>query len=185
MIYRFKTVRHLPKLLVVFAAAAALLACTSKPPLIKAPPIASEDFSGDWYVIANIPYFAERGKVDSKTTYIALGDGHYRDVFTARQDSFAAPVETMQGKARSLDGTNTEFLSVFNWIFRFKFSVLYHSEDIMLLGHRSRKYGWVMARVKQIPEEQYTAALQVFAENGYDISQFKQVPQYPEQLATN
>jgi len=67
---------------------------------------------------------------------------------------------------------------------RFKFEVLEVDDDyqIMLLGHRSRDYGWVMARNNQITDAQYQQAMSTFSENGYDISKFAKVPQIPADL---
>ena len=55
----------------------------------------ADQFKGDWFIISNIPYFAERNKVASKASYIKLGDNKFKDVFTSQERSFQAPVETV------------------------------------------------------------------------------------------
>ena len=159
-------------------------ACTTHPPLKEARYIDPDRFVGDWYVIANIPYFAERNRVDSKTTYIKRGPNKYDDIFQSRSKSFDNEMETLKGSAKSLNANNTEWLSRFYWIMTFRFNVLDVDDDyqIMLFGHKSRDYGWVMSRNKFISDEEYQRAMRIFADNGYDSSRFKKVPQQPEDI---
>ncbi len=159
-------------------------ACASYPPLERASSVDAERFKGSWYVIANIPYFAERNKVASKTTYRHRKGNLYDDIFEARDGSFDKEPKKIVGKVKSLNNDNTVWRSTFYWIFRFKFSVVHMDPDhqMMLLGHESRKYGWVMARSKQIADEDYKRALKIFDERGYNTDLFSKVPQLPEQL---
>lgn len=174
-----------PIIIVVITSMIALLtACTTHQPLQKTDYVDPARFTGDWYVISNIPYFAERNKVGSKTTYLKVGDNDYQDIFESRDGSFDNQPETMVGKAKSLNTQNTEWQSTFYWIVRFKFEVLDVDPDyqIMLFGHKSRNYGWVMARNKTISDAQYQQAMNIFTENGYDTSKFAKVPQFPSDL---
>ena len=79
-------------------------------------------FMGRWWVIANIPYFAERGKLASSDTYALREDGGI-DVTYAWKKSFEETQERSIG-ARAACGTcmrgnrNTEFRAeVTSWIF--------------------------------------------------------------------
>lgn len=161
-----------------------LSACATHPPLQQAKYVDPDRFAGEWFVIANIPYFGERNKVESRTSYIKQGPNDYADIFAAKTGSFDAPLEETVGRARSLNDSNTEWLAVFYWVFRFKFNVVHMDEDyqLMLLGHRSRDYGWVMARNNTISDADYQRAMQLFEANGYDTSRFSKVPQRPEDL---
>lgn len=165
-------------------ATALLTACASYPPLEIAASVDAERFKGSWYVIANIPYFAERNKIASKTTYRHRKGKLYDDIFEARDGSFDNTPKKIVGKVKSLNDDNTVWRSTFYWVFRFKFSVLHVDADyeLMLLGHESRKYGWVMARSKQLSQEDYQRALSIFEQRGYDTSLFSKVPQLPEQI---
>lgn len=161
-----------------------LMACVSYPPLEKAEFVDAEQFKGSWYVIANIPYFAERNKVGSKTTYLHREGKLYDDIFEAHDQNFDSDYKKLVGKVKSLNEQNNEWRSTFYWVINFKFAVLHVDPDyeLMLLGHKSRKYGWVMARDRQISESDYQRALDTFKQRGYDISQFKKVPQLPEDI---
>ena len=47
-----------------------LAACSSEsPPLTLAPDVDLSRYAGRWYVITNIPYFAERGNVGAYVEY--------------------------------------------------------------------------------------------------------------------
>jgi apolipoprotein D and lipocalin family protein len=47
----------------------------------------------------------------------------------------------------------------------------------VVVGHPSRKYGWIMAREKTLDDATYQTLLRGLADQGYDISKFQKVPQ--------
>jgi len=143
-----------------------------------------EKFSGQWYVISNIPYFAERDKVATKTTYTRSGPKSFDDIFESKDGAFDLSMDRIVGRAESLNEKNTKWRSTFYWLISFEFEILYADPDYttIFLGHRSRDYGWVMARTKTVPQDTINKALTIFANNGYDITRFRLVPQHPEQL---
>ena len=83
-------------------AALMLSACASIPPGLG--PIQTVDeldverYQGQWYVIANIPYFAERGKVRPRVIYQPRDDGRMDDLYFYRKD-FGEPEKSMEGVA--------------------------------------------------------------------------------------
>jgi len=106
-------------LMATIACMALLASCASQPPLINKPSFVDPDrFAGDWYVISNIPYFGERNKVDSKTTYRRSGSNTFDDIFEARDGGFDSKVTTLVGKAKSLNDRNTRWQSTFYWVMR-------------------------------------------------------------------
>jgi len=158
--------------------------CSTHLPLQTVNYIDPDSFAGEWYIISNIPYFAERNKVDSKTTYLKIGPNQYQDIFESRDGSFDQDMDKLVGKVKSLNKQNTQWQSTFYWVMRFKFEILEVDDNyqLMLLGHRSRDYGWVMARDKKVTDEDYAQAMQTFQDNGYDTSKFSKVPQFPDDL---
>ncbi|MEI9893214.1 MAG: lipocalin family protein [Chthoniobacter sp.] len=48
------------------------------------------------------------------------------------------------------------------------------------VAHPSRKFGWILARDRSLPDPQYQRYLRVFARQEYDTALFKKVPQYAE-----
>jgi len=162
-----------------------LSSCATHPPLPKTASYVDRDrFEGEWYVISNIAYFGERNKVASKSIYKRRGDNLFDDIFESRSKNFDQDAKRLVGKIKSLNDDNTRWQSTFYWVMRFKFDVLYVDKDYqtMLFGHPSRDYGWIMSRSPTMGDKQYNELMQIFIENGYDISRFAKVPQRPEHI---
>ena len=53
---------------------------------------------GDWYVIANIPTFVEKGAHSAKESYVLQPDGTIATTFTFRADSFDGPAKDYHSK---------------------------------------------------------------------------------------
>ena len=143
-------------------------------------------YMGDWRVIAHIPYFAEKGCIDSIETYAARPDGWIDNVFTSRKGSFAAKPSQVRAIAWVHNQeTNAEWRIRFFHLITAKYLVLDLDPDYRwtVVGHPSRKYGWIMAREKTLPDSTYRGILARLAAQGYDPAAFVRVPQLPEQLA--
>ncbi len=75
----------------LLSAAALLLAgcqTTSQPPLEPVRSVDLERFMGDWYVIANIPTFVEKGAHNAVESYRLAEDGTIETTFTFRAGGF-------------------------------------------------------------------------------------------------
>lgn len=150
-------------------------------PLQTVPHVDLERYMGDWHVIANIPYFAEKDCFDSIESYALRPDGDIDNWFTCRSKSFDAPLKR---KATAL-ATVTDKVTNATWSVRFfkvisvKYLILDLDPDYqwMAVGHPSRRYGWVMARAKTLPESTYQGILRRLGEQGYDTAKFHRVPQ--------
>jgi len=154
---------------------------TMKEPLKPVPFVDLPRYMGDWYVIANIPYFAEKNCVDSIESYALRNDGDIDNWFTCRDKSFDAPMKRKATARAVVD--NTASNSVWHVKFFKVLSVKYVILDLdpnyqwVAVGHPSRNYGWVMSRSKTMDEATYQAVLKSLAGQGYDVSRFKKVPQ--------
>lgn len=140
-------------------------------------------YMGDWYVIANIPYFAEAGCVGSVETYALRPDGRIDNWFTYRKGSFDAPVKQVRALATVHNPvTQAEWRVRFFGLISASYLVLDLDPDYRwtVVGHPSRNYGWVLARSKTLPERQYQRILQRLREQGYDPARFVKVPQQPQ-----
>ncbi|MBV9828752.1 MAG: lipocalin family protein [Alphaproteobacteria bacterium] len=167
------------------ALAGALLAgCVDAgPPLTLAPSVDLQRYSGRWYIIANIPYFAERGKVGSFFD-VSFQNGAVRDVYWGR-DTFTTPYGafTMNGYVvpdqRGALWRESPFWPVF-----LSYPILYVDPDyrFALVGYPGREYGWVLSRSPEIDDPTYRALLARFAAQNYDVSRFRRVPQSPGQI---
>ncbi len=190
--------------LIPVAAALALSACASTPapttasapspaamaspsPLRTVPKVDLPRFMGDWRVIANIPYFAERGNVDSVESYQLRPDGRIDNGFAFRKESFDAPLKKMNFTAEVKNKeTNAEWRVRFLPLLKVAYLVIDLDPDYQwtVIGHPSRKYGWIMARGKTLPEATWQGILERLEQQGYDPEKFAKVPQTREQLAS-
>ena len=192
----FRAVRYLVVITLKFSAIAILLsagiflggcATSSKtmklPPLKTVPYVDLNRYMGDWRVIANVPYCAEKDCVDSIETYRLRPDGKITNLFTFRKKSLDAPQEQIQALARVYNrDTNAEWRITFFYLITAKYFITDLDPDYQwaVVAHPSRKYGWIMAREKSLPDATYAGILKRLEEQGYQASQFQKVPQSPD-----
>jgi apolipoprotein D and lipocalin family protein len=137
-------------------------------------------YMGNWYVIANIPYFLENGKVASYDTYSPRADGRMNNVFTFRKGSFAAPEKSWHGVARVVNKeSNAEWKVRFLWPFTSTYLVLELDPDyrwavVATPGHQLL---WVLARGRSLDDATYAEILQRIQAQGYDVKLVKKVSQ--------
>lgn len=163
-------------------------ACASndKPPLRTVAHVDLPRYMGDWRVIANIPYFAEEGAVDSVESYALRPDGKIANWFVRREGSFEAPKKRSDFVARVTNPkTNAEWRVHFFPLISAAYLILDLDPDYQwaVVGHPSRDYGWVLAREKTMSARTYGRIMERLAAQGYDTSKFEKVPQLPRQLA--
>lgn len=160
--------------------------CASKPPLKTVRHVELPRYMGDWRVIANIPYFAERGYVDSIESYALRRDGKIANWFRARKGSFDAPQKRYDfvGQVTNPE-TNAEWEIRFAPFIKAKYLIIDLDPEYRwtVVGHPSRKYGWIMHREKTMPEPIYRGILTRLEAQGYNAKAFVKVPQLPSQLA--
>jgi apolipoprotein D and lipocalin family protein len=152
-----------------------------KPPLKPVPHVDLPRYMGDWYVIANIPYFAEKNCYDSIESYALRPDGKISNWFRCRKGSFEAPMEQKASAvAHVVDKTSNAVWSVrFFKIIPVNYQILDLDPNYqwVMVGHPSRSYGWIMARTKTLDEATYQRILQNTTTQGYDPAKFQKVPQ--------
>ncbi|MBS0559298.1 MAG: lipocalin family protein [Proteobacteria bacterium] len=141
-------------------------------------------YSGRWYVIANIPYFAERGNVGSYFD-VSFPDGKVRDIYVGRPGNFdAKPSEfTMHGYVVP-DTGNAYWRETPFWPLYLSYLILYVDPEYKtaLVGYPGRGYGWVLSRSPDMDDATYDGLLKRLAAMGYDPALFKRVPQRPEDI---
>ena len=173
-----------------------LTACASKEPFEfefdeaeEAPlkPVGYVDlnrYMGRWYMIANIPYFAEQGNLGVFVEYSRREDGLVDDLFTA-QDAFNLPPFTKSGLIEITNPiTGAEGRITFLRPIWQDFAILYLDDDYRhtIIGHPSRNYCWVFAREPRMSDELYKIMLAVLKTNDFDVSRVLKIPQKPEDL---
>lgn len=171
----------------VLLAAATMLSGCGRPeqPLTLAPHVDLDRYSGRWFIIANIPYFAERGNVGSFFDITMKSDAKLTDVYTAKTPNFdAAPKSyTLSGYVVP-DSGNARWRESPVWPIYLSYLILYVDPDYhyALVGYPGREYGWILSRQPEIDEPTYQTLLKHFQDQGYDASRFRRVPQTPAQI---
>jgi apolipoprotein D and lipocalin family protein len=155
---------------------------TGRPPLKTVSHVDLPRYMGDWRVIANIPYFAEKDCVESIESYALRPDGKIANWFRFRKKTFDAPQQRVDFVARVVDTrSNAEWRVQFAPLI----SAGYYIIDLdpgyrwTVVGHPSRRYGWIMARGRTMPAATYQAILSRLEKQGYKPSDFVKVPQVP------
>lgn len=162
-----------------------LAGCTQSAPISVAPEVDINRFMGKWYVIANIPYFAEAGAVGSYDAYTMRPDGRIDTVFGYHNKNFSGPEKFATSTARVVPGShNAKWRVSFFWPISFSYLILYVDPDYQTaaIGYPSRSLGWIFSRSPTMDDAHYQAMLEHFRRQGYDISQFRRVPQFPEDI---
>jgi apolipoprotein D and lipocalin family protein len=158
----------------------ALMCGSAPPPLKTVAHVELERFMGDWYVIANIPTFVEKGAHNAIESYSLGPDGTIATTFTFRAGSFDGPVKTYHptGFVRNT-ATNAAWDMQFVWPIRSEYLVIHLEDDYSLtvIGRSKLDYVWIMARTPSIPEEKYRRIIRYLATVGYDTGRVRKVPQ--------
>lgn len=160
--------------------AASLTACASPSPIHTVDYVDPDRFMGDWYVIANIPTFVEKGAHNAVESYSMNADGTINTRFTFRQDGFDGELKEYRLRGFVQQGSgNAVWGMQFIWPFKAEYRVVHLQEDYSqtIIGRSKRDYVWIMARTPVIEESELQAMMSFLAEQGYDISQIRKVPQ--------
>ncbi len=171
----------LRKTLATITGATLLAGCqASLPPLETVDSVDLDRFMGDWYVIANIPTFVEKGAHNAVESYRLDDDGTIATTFTFRKDAFDGPEKQYHPRGYVRDTqSNAEWGMQFVWPFKSDYRIIYLEDDysVTIIGRNKRDYVWLMAREPQMSAEDYANAVQLIVDAGYDVSVLQRVPQ--------
>lgn len=152
----------------------------NQPPLATVDHVDIERFMGDWYVIANIPTFLEKGAHNAVESYQLNPDGSIATTFVFRKDGFDGEEKTFHPKGFVTDTeTNAVWGMRFVWPIKADYRIVYLREDYSLtvIGRNKRDFVWIMARTPTISDEDYQQMLTLVESMGYDVSKVQRVPQ--------
>jgi len=139
-----------------------------------------ERFMGDWYVIANIPTFIEKGAHNAVETYEMNEDGTIATTFVFRDGSFDGKRKEHNptGFVRDTD-SNAVWGMQFIWPIKADYRIVYLAPDYsqVVIGRNKRDFVWIMARTPEIPDEDYRKLVELVGSMGYDVSKIEKVPQ--------
>ena len=167
------------------AGLAALAGCANGPDTAMKPValVAKVDiprFMGDWYVIANIPTFFEKGAHNAKDSYRLDADGTIPTTFTFNADAFDGPRKSYESRGFVVpDSNNAIWGQQYVWPIKADYRISYLSADYseVVVTRDKRDYVWIMARTPTIPEADLERLKAFVGTQGYDVSKLQRVPQ--------
>lgn len=139
-----------------------------------------ERFMGDWYVIANIPTFLEKGIHNAVERYALNEDGTIATTFNFRKGGFDGKQEQYNLKAFIRDeATNARWGMRFIWPIKADYRIVYLDSDYTqtVIARQKRDFVWIMARSPTISGEDYRKLTLLVADLGYDTAKLIRVPQ--------
>jgi apolipoprotein D and lipocalin family protein len=179
--------RYRPLVTAVAVGIGALLCGVAQASDVKAVPSVDLDrYQGKWFELAAIPQFFQRKCVrDTFATYTKLESGEIRvENNCVRED---AGRERVEGRARLYDSNETSKLSVtFLRLFgEYRYwaggdywvIALDPNYQWAVVGHPTRKYGWVLSRTPTQPVPVLAEIVGRIKAQGYDACEFVVTPQ--------
>lgn len=137
-------------------------------------------FMGDWYVIANIPTFLEKGAHNAVENYALNDDGTIATTFTFRDESFDGKQKTYTPVGFVTDHPSNAIWGMrFIWPFKADYRII-HLDDAYsetVIGRNKRDYVWLMAREPELPPDRMEALLDFVESVGYERAAIQRVPQ--------
>lgn len=129
-----------------------------------------ERFMGEWYIIANIPTFIEKGAFNPVESYEQNSDGTISTTFTFRK-SLEGSKKEYRAKGFITENTNNAIWGMqFVWPIKADYRVVYLDQDYeyTIIGRKKRDYLWIMARNFPISATKYEELLEIAVNLGYD-----------------
>ena len=177
------------KPLVVLAFILSISGCGKHAPMATVDYVDIDRFMGDWYVVANIPTFLEKGAHNAVETYSRNEDGSIATTFTFRDGSFDGELKEYNPTGFIEDTqTNALWGMQFIWPIKADYRIVYLDDDYTktVIAREARDYVWIMARKPQLTDREYENIRQFVAGIGYDISKLNRVPQsWPEKSSND
>jgi apolipoprotein D and lipocalin family protein len=156
-------------------------ACAAKGPEVETVDYVDlERFMGDWYVIANIPTFLEKGAHNAVETYALNQDGTIDTTFVYREDSFDGEEKRFNPKGFVRDNESNALWGMrFIWPIKADYRIVYLNEDYTqtVIARQKRDFVWIMARTPSISDQDYDHMIRLVEGIGYDINKIERVPQ--------
>ena len=153
--------------------------CRKYPDIRNAKYVDLNLFMGDWYVIANIPTFIEKGAHNAIESYKLKPDGVIDTTFTFNKDSFNGPKKEYNPTGFVTDDpSNALWKMQFLWPFKSEFIIVYVDPEYKytIIGRTKRDYIWIMAREKTIDKNDLDYLINIAVDEGYDRSLIQILP---------
>ena len=154
--------------------------CSTPSPIATVDDVDLQRFMGDWYVIANIPTFIEKGAHNAVETYRLADDGVIETRYCFRDGAFEGEPKCYDARGFVREqNSNAVWGMQFVWPFEAEYRIIYLAADYnhVVIGRSKRDHAWIMARQPAVPASDYAAMLAFLERQGYDTSVIEKVPQ--------
>ena len=151
-----------------------------------------EQYLGEWYEIARIPFYFEDGCVAPTTAKYSLRDDNLEVINSCRKQD--GSTSSSDGIAYFVESANVGKLKVtfvpswlrFTHIGRGDYWILYTDYQYSLVGSPNHKYLWILARSESAEPQKIKALLNIAKQQGFDTNQLAfNYPFESEALAQN
>lgn len=169
-------------IIILFLTAFNLMAQNKEP--VTVDHVDLQRYTGTWYEIAKIPNsFQDQCTGNTTATYSLNDDGTIKVLNQCKDDE--GEMDEAEGIAKVVDTKSNSklevsFVSIFGiHLFWGDYWIIGLPDDYSyaVIGTPSRKYGWILSRTPQLPEEKLNEAYDILRENGYDPGDFVKTPQ--------
>ncbi len=153
--------------------------CRQYPSIRTAQAVDLDAFMGDWYVIANIPTFIEKGAHNAVESYSRQPDNVIDTTFRFNKDSLTGPEKEYNPTGYVTDDpSNAEWKMQFLWPFKSEYIIVYvdPAYKYTIIGRTKRDYVWIMAREAKIDDSDLQRLISIAVEEGYDRSLIQVIP---------
>lgn len=145
-----------------------------------------ERYTGRWYEIARLPNRFQKKCAGNVTATYALREDGRIDV-TNRCLNADGSMRESKGIARVTEPeTNAKlevsFVSLLGFhLFWGDYWIIGLAEDYSwaIVGNPSRKYGWILSRTVELPEDELDRINRILDQKGYDPAEFQKTKQRP------
>ena len=144
-------------------------------PLALAGLVDPQKFSGQWYLIAHVPYAEERDQMDSSIDLRPRLEGGYDEVYHYFDGKSMQSLALPRSRYTAVSGSNNA-----KWVSRSRaldsqmsLGVLYVDPDYRyaVVGESKRELGWIYARDPVVDPATYQVLVAQLNQQGYDVAQ--------------
>jgi apolipoprotein D and lipocalin family protein len=145
------------------------------------PPL--ETLMGEWYVVARVPWFGERGRVASRYLLAPDGDDDGIRITRSWREGFAEPPQSDTSIARREGAGNRVWKLRAYRVLPTRLRLLDVAADgsWMLLDSPGRDHAWILTRAQQVDDDAYLELERRMRGHGVNTDKLRRVPQLPEQ----
>lgn len=148
------------------------------------PPVDLQRFMGTWHVIAHVPYFAERGHVESSDTYTLQDDGEISVLYRYRE-GFDQPREELRSRAKVKEDTgNREWTTYFFRYVPTKYRIVEVDDGYQwaIIDYPGRDLAWIFSRAPDMDADTYRDLERRARDHGINTDKLRRIPRHPDQV---